>query len=500
MNNELLAAFGITEEDLDKESKKKTASKSGRKNTSGKKKVVEYKRPVHFCGEFRYETFSGEGTITKEEIKKVVEERYRELTDMISEFEIVKGIETEGQEDSPTYIKPVLNYIAVDNDKNLKFPISVLAGCTEGMVFEKECTLQEISKAWLEKNPDFEDCVFHYNEKANTLIPFFEETEPTGVEYDLPISVGLGTVKIEVTEETAQAETVSYEKVREIFSSNYPEYRNCGFVYNQSRNQLIPVMKNEKKAETKECKVLLPADVRAGGFRMTIQPEDISNQRLATLEEIRNVIERIYPEYSKERTEMIYDDAKKIVIPILKSSRKGLLIHNIQSEWEHIEENDTFGNRWRKEIRPFGVFKRNETENGGLKFELTAPRIPVEIFNEIVRRFRRNPLQEAAIQIFYNTDTKEYELYEPPQRKNAIAVQFLRNSKLEEEKVLVMDVHSHGKMHAFFSAIDDHDEQGVRLYMVLGNLDCTEYSLALRAGMAGHFANLEFFEVFEEEV
>ena len=124
----------------------------------------------------------------------------------------------------------------------------------------------------------------------------------------------------------------------------------------------------------------------------------------------------------------------------------------------------------------------------------------MEIFKEIVRRFRRNPLQEAAIQIFYNTDTKEYELYEPPQRKNAIAVQFLRNSKLEEEKVLVMDVHSHGKMHAFFSAIDDHDEQGVRLYMVLGNLDCTEYSLALRAGMAGHFANLEFFEVFEEEV
>lgn len=55
------------------------------------------------------------------------------------------------------------------------------------------------------------------------------------------------------------------------------------------------------------------------------------------------MVEKIYPEYSKERTEMLYDEEKKFVIPILKSSRKGLIVHNTRTAWEHIEEFDKQG-------------------------------------------------------------------------------------------------------------------------------------------------------------
>ena len=231
---------------------------------------------------------------------------------------------------------------------------------------------------------------------------------------------------------------------------------------------------------------------------MTVQSEDINGQRMATLEEIRKVVEEIYPEYSKERTEMLYDEKKKFVIPVLKSSRKGVVIQNTRAAWEHVEEYDKQGNKWRKEVRPFGVFKRNDTQNEKLSFQLTAPKIPREILDKIERQFRLNPSREAALQIFYDMDTQKYELYEPIQEKSRASVHFLRNNQLEMEKTLMMDVHSHGIMEAFFSVIDDQDEKGVRLYMVLGNLNCSACSFALRAGMAGHFVNLSLDDVFEE--
>lgn len=69
----------------------------------------------------------------------------------------------------------------------------------------------------------------------------------------------------------------------------------------------------------------------------------------------------------------------------------------------------------------------------------------------------------------------------------------------EQEKVLVMDIHSHGRFHAFFSSVDNHDEKGVRLYMVIGNLDRHKHTYALRAGMAGSFGTLDLSEIFSQE-
>ena len=91
MSNELLAAFGITDEDL-KESKeeKKNSSARTEKKKAKKKKIKEYALPLRFCGGCRQKIIRGEGTITQEELRKAVEESFSEITGMITDFEVIE--------------------------------------------------------------------------------------------------------------------------------------------------------------------------------------------------------------------------------------------------------------------------------------------------------------------------------------------------------------------------------------------------------------------------
>ena len=58
------------------------------------------------------------------------------------------------------------------------------------------------------------------------------------------------------------------------------------------------------------------------------------------------------------------------------------------------------------------------------------------------------------------------------------------------------EFHSHGRHRAFFSATDDRDEQGFRVYGVVGRLDTSTPELTLRLGVYGHFARLHWCQVF----
>ena len=62
---------------------------------------------------------------------------------------------------------------------------------------------------------------------------------------------------------------------------------------------------------------------------------------------------------------------------------------------------------------------------------------------------------------------------------------------------MVAEFHSHGSARAFFSATDDRDEQGFRIYGVVGRLDTLRPELRLRVGVYGHFAPVEWPQVFD---
>ena len=72
----------------------------------------------------------------------------------------------------------------------------------------------------------------------------------------------------------------------------------------------------------------------------------------------------------------------------------------------------------------------------------------------------------------------------------------LRPSPTCHPQGVVAEFHSHGGSRAFFSATDDRDEQGFRIYGVVGRLDAPRPELRLRVGVYGHFAPLDWPQVF----
>jgi PRTRC genetic system protein A len=84
----------------------------------------------------------------------------------------------------------------------------------------------------------------------------------------------------------------------------------------------------------------------------------------------------------------------------------------------------------------------------------------------------------------------EYRLRVPPQDRDSCGVEY------EVLPNTVLDIHSHGTMSAFFSATDDRDEQGLRLYMVVGRLDTLLPEVEIRVGVYGYFAQVKREEVF----
>ena len=60
----------------------------------------------------------------------------------------------------------------------------------------------------------------------------------------------------------------------------------------------------------------------------------------------------------------------------------------------------------------------------------------------------------------------------------------------------LIDLHSHGALSPFFSPIDDKDEQGFRIYAVLGELDRLP-KLCVRVGVYGHYFDIPAATVFE---
>ena len=88
-------------------------------------------------------------------------------------------------------------------------------------------------------------------------------------------------------------------------------------------------------------------------------------------------------------------------------------------------------------------------------------------------------------------DGDSYRLVVPPQEGTASYLTY------QPPAGVVAEFHSHGTHSAFFSATDDRDEQGFRIYGVVGRLHDPLPELSLRLGIYGHFASLCWSQVFD---
>ena len=98
------------------------------------------------------------------------------------------------------------------------------------------------------------------------------------------------------------------------------------------------------------------------------------------------------------------------------------------------------------------------------KVSLTYGSIPQRFFDLALSRFLADVSSEHYVAIVGDAG---YHFYVPVQDKSAGGVVY------EAGTSVVLEMHSHGQMGAFFSGTDNTDETGLKLYGVIGKLDAT---------------------------
>ena len=123
------------------------------------------------------------------------------------------------------------------------------------------------------------------------------------------------------------------------------------------------------------------------------------------------------------------------------------------------------------------------------KVELAHGPIPAALFEIGLRWFLDAPETERFFAVRW--DGRRYRLVVPEQEGTASSLKYTPPAGV------VAEFHSHGRSRAFFSKTDDKDEQGFRIYGVVGRLDKYRPEVSLRVGVYGHFALVDWSQVFD---
>ena len=123
------------------------------------------------------------------------------------------------------------------------------------------------------------------------------------------------------------------------------------------------------------------------------------------------------------------------------------------------------------------------------KVTLAHGPIPAHLFELGLRWFQAVPDTERFFAVGWDGDA--YRLVVPAQEGTGSSLTY------RPPAGVIAEFHSHGRHRAFFSATDDGDEQGFRIYGVVGRLDTAQPELTLRLGIYGHFAPLHWRQVFD---
>ncbi|AYB47999.1 hypothetical protein [Paenibacillus lautus] len=258
-----------------------------------------------------------------------------------------------------------------------------------------------------------------------------------------------------------------------------------------------------------------------------------SVDKLATLEleEVRKRLEKDYPELSKQRTKMEWDEKKNIIVPMVTGGKKGAYFINgtrgfYSSAKELIEHQEPISYLAAQdgyyEIRenPIGVFigkssfeelcywegfeefdaelpksEYRELCRSGFKFKL--PRIPTQLLAQLVSFFMDYTEYNVEVMgVFYFDIVHErYILDVPYQRVTKTSID-PNYTFFPAHMIKVAEIHSHNTMLADFSSIDDNDEVGTMLYGVIGKIHRGQagkvfFDIRTRAGLAGKFIPLD---------
>jgi len=114
-------------------------------------------------------------------------------------------------------------------------------------------------------------------------------------------------------------------------------------------------------------------------------------------------------------------------------------------------------------------------------------KIPVYLYELALNAMLTNPELERFVAITWDNG---YHIHIPDQEGNLGSVKYSVSDNT------ILDLHSHGRMKAFFSSQDNRDEQGFQLYGVIGKL-IKGGQLRLRVGVYGYHFEIDPGDIFE---
>lgn len=128
-------------------------------------------------------------------------------------------------------------------------------------------------------------------------------------------------------------------------------------------------------------------------------------------------------------------------------------------------------------------------------FRLKVPRLPGRLLKAVLSdarraRHRNGGLKEALYH--FRHDGARVRVLKPAQRATAASVVGIESDSAD----VILDLHSHGNMSAFWSEMDNGDEQGFRMYGVIGRLDARP-EIRLRLGVYGYWFPLPLEVLFD---
>jgi len=125
-------------------------------------------------------------------------------------------------------------------------------------------------------------------------------------------------------------------------------------------------------------------------------------------------------------------------------------------------------------------------------FVMKKGKLPLEICEAIKNDIENSDTEkEKFLQVVYRDG--EYTIFIPEQKGSGTAVKYE-----SQEQDVILEVHSHPEMSAFFSEIDNQDEKGFRLYGVFSVIDGKVDEFILRISVYGYYKMLPCYEIAEE--
>lgn len=123
-------------------------------------------------------------------------------------------------------------------------------------------------------------------------------------------------------------------------------------------------------------------------------------------------------------------------------------------------------------------------------------KMPLDMFYELVDSLQESPLKEKMAAVAYDKTSETFSIVVPKQVSNSVSISYSWKD-VEVKGRIILEVHSHPEMPAFFSDTDNADNQGFKIYGVFSLLDGYMKDLVFRLGVYGRFLNIEFTDIFE---